>query len=97
RVSGVPTATPGDDNPDADRGGSRIVRRPGDRPIRWQMPDPTRLLVPAIGLSAPITRLGRSRDGTLEVPTSFHTTGWFKPGPEPGERGAAVIAGHFDA
>ncbi|HEX5195969.1 MAG TPA: sortase, partial [Gaiellales bacterium] len=36
-------------------------------------------------------------DGTLEVPTSFHTTGWFRPGPEPGERGAAVIAGHFDA
>jgi sortase (surface protein transpeptidase) len=97
RDTGVPTAAPKGDNPDADRGGTRIVHRPGDRPITWQMPDPTRLLVPAIGLSAPITPLGLNPDGTLEIPTSFHTTGWFKPGPEPGERGAAVIAGHFDA
>jgi hypothetical protein len=31
------------------------------------------------------------------VPGSFHKAGWFRPGPEPGERGAAVIAGHFDS
>jgi sortase (surface protein transpeptidase) len=97
RVSGVSTATPRGDSPDADRRGSRVVHRPGDRPITWQMPVPTRLLVPAIGLSAPITPLGLNPDGTLEVPTSFHEAGWFTPGPEPGERGAAVIAGHFDS
>jgi hypothetical protein len=61
------------------------------------MPDPVRLLVPAMGVSAPIVPLGRNSDGSLEVPTSFSKPGWFRPGPEPGERGAAVIAGHFDA
>jgi len=41
--------------------------------------------------------LGRNADGSIEVPASFSKVGWFKPGPEPGERGAAVIVGHFDA
>jgi sortase (surface protein transpeptidase) len=31
----------------------------------------------------------------MEVPASFSVAGWFRPGPEPGERGAAVIAGHI--
>jgi LPXTG-site transpeptidase (sortase) family protein len=69
---------------------------PAPNPNR-QMPNPVRLLVPAIGLSAPVIPLGLNPDHTLEVPKSFSDTGWFQPGPEPGERGAAVIAGHFDS
>jgi LPXTG-site transpeptidase (sortase) family protein len=86
----------------ADPGGS--VARPGPPAVTTptpnydrQMPDPVRLLVPAIGLSAPVLPLGLNSDGTLQVPKSFSQAGWFTEGPEPGERGAAVIAGHFDA
>lgn len=61
------------------------------------MPLPVRLVVPAIGVSAPIIPLGRNRDGTAEVPRSFSQAGWFRPGPEPGERGSAVILGHVDS
>jgi sortase (surface protein transpeptidase) len=32
----------------------------------------------------------------MATPTNYSDTGWFGPGPEPGERGAAVIAGHVD-
>ena len=31
------------------------------------------------------------------MPTNFAHTGWFVEGPEPGERGAAVIVGHADS
>ncbi|MEA2661071.1 MAG: hypothetical protein QOH08_643, partial [Chloroflexota bacterium] len=62
-----------------------------------QMPNPVRLLVPAIGLSAPVIPLGLNPDKTIQVPKSFSQAGWFTEGPEPGERGAAVIVGHFDA
>jgi LPXTG-site transpeptidase (sortase) family protein len=99
RASGVlPTAAEeAVAQPRYDQRGSRIVHHPGERPINWQMPDPVRLIVPAMGLSAPIVPLGLNPDGTLQVPTSFSVAGWFTNGPEPGERGAAVIAGHIDS
>jgi sortase (surface protein transpeptidase) len=64
---------------------------------RKQMPVPVRLVVPAIGVNAPLIPLGRNRDGTAQVPKSFSVAGWFRPGPEPGERGAAVVLGHVDS
>jgi sortase (surface protein transpeptidase) len=64
---------------------------------RKQMPIPVRLLIPAIGANARIIPLGLNRDRTIQVPWSFADAGWFKPGPEPGERGAAVILGHVDS
>lgn len=64
---------------------------------RKQMPIPIRILVPAIRVNARIIPLGRNRDRTIQVPRSFAQAGWFRPGPEPGERGAAVILGHVDS
>jgi len=64
---------------------------------RRQMPIPVRISIPAIGVNARIVRLGLNPDRTIQVPTNFAETGWFQPGPEPGERGAAVIVGHLDS
>lgn len=60
-------------------------------------PDPVRVVIPAIGVDAPVVPLGLNPDGSLEVPTAFHEAGWWEPGAEPGERGAAVLAGHLDS
>jgi sortase (surface protein transpeptidase) len=65
--------------------------------LQRQMPVPTRIVVPAAGINAPLIPLGRNRDGTVQVPSSFSVAGWFQPGPEPGEKGAAVILGHVDS
>jgi hypothetical protein len=64
---------------------------------RIQEPRPVRILIPAIGVSAPVIPLGLNRDRSMEVPASVSQTGWFRPGPEPGEIGAAVIVGHVDS
>jgi hypothetical protein len=64
---------------------------------RRQMPIPVHIFVPAIGVSARLVPLGRNPDGTAQVPRSFSVAGWFRPGPEPGEQGAAVILGHVDS
>jgi sortase (surface protein transpeptidase) len=58
---------------------------------------PVRIRIRAIGVSAPVIPLHLNRDGTLEVPSDFADTGWFVGGPEPGETGAAVVAGHVDS
>ena len=60
-------------------------------------PRPLRISIPAIGVSAPVVPLHREPDRTMETPRRWENTGWYKPGPEPGERGPAVITGHVDS
>lgn len=64
-------------------------------PARKQLAIPVRISIPAIGVNARVVKLGLNSDRTIQVPTNFADTGWFQPGPEPGETGAAVILGHL--
>lgn len=47
-------------------------------------------------MNAPVKHLGVTAAGAMEIPTDAADVGWFKLGPRPGEKGSAVIAGHFD-
>lgn len=58
---------------------------------------PTSIRIPAIGVEAPIAPLGLNPDRSVEVPTDFSHTGWYRHGPTPGEIGPAVILGHVDS
>jgi LPXTG-site transpeptidase (sortase) family protein len=58
---------------------------------------PVEVEVPAVDISAPVVPLGLTDGGALEVPEDFSTAGWRASGPEPGERGAAVITAHIDS
>lgn len=62
-----------------------------------QLPMPVRISIPSIGVDARVVSLGLNRDHTIQVPRNLADTGWFRPGPEPGEPGAAVIVGHLAA
>jgi sortase (surface protein transpeptidase) len=62
-----------------------------------QRPDGPWLEIEAIGVSAPLVSLGLNPDRSLQVPGDAATAGWWRGGPEPGERGASVIAGHVDS
>ncbi|TKV60398.1 class F sortase [Nakamurella flava] len=66
------------------------------------LPDsaPVSLSVPAIGVSSPLSTLGRNPDGTVEVPSLDDPdagAGWFRDSPEPGALGPAIILGHVDS
>jgi len=64
---------------------------------RLPLSPPVRVEIPAIGVSAPLVRLGLNPDGTMQVPGDFQVAGWFTGGPQPGQLGPAVIAGHVDS
>lgn len=53
-------------------------------------------MIPAINVDAQIQYLGVNSKGEMEVPSNTADVGWFKFGPRPGEKGSAVIAGHFN-
>jgi hypothetical protein len=59
--------------------------------------DPVRLRIPAIKLSTRVIPLRLDAKGRLVAPTAFDRVGWNRSGPEPGEKGVAVIAGHVDS
>jgi sortase (surface protein transpeptidase) len=59
--------------------------------------DPVRLRIPDIGVWAPVVPLDLDAHGQLEPTPKFTEVGWNHAGPEPGEDGVAVIAGHVDS
>ncbi|MEV6652643.1 class F sortase [Streptomyces sp. NPDC051219] len=69
---------------------------PGLRPLPPS--DPVRLRVPAIGVDAPMTRLGLDAAGALRPPPAEAggLAGWYGGGTAPGSAGTAVTTGHVD-
>jgi sortase (surface protein transpeptidase) len=70
---------------------------PPGPPVDGEAAAPTRVVIPRIGVDAPVVALGLDAAGALEAPHTAHETGWWEAGPEPGEAGPAVIAGHVDS
>ncbi len=60
--------------------------------------DPVRLVIPSIGVNAPVETVGILNNGDLATPTHSPWTdvGWFVSGTQPGGQGSAVIDGHLD-
>ena len=57
---------------------------------------PVRLKISAINVDADIQYVGTTPKGAMEVPNNAVDVGWFGLGVRPGEKGNAVIAGHFN-
>ncbi|MFE0191530.1 class F sortase [Streptomyces sp. NPDC058989] len=55
---------------------------------------PQRISVPSLNISSTLEALGKKKDGTMETPVDPDKAGWYTPGPAPGDKGPAVIAGH---
>jgi hypothetical protein len=58
--------------------------------------DPIGVRVPGRGIEASVDPLELGAQGEL-VPPRYGRAGWYADGPEPGEPGRAVIAGHVDS
>ncbi|MFE9449493.1 class F sortase [Streptomyces sp. NPDC006739] len=59
---------------------------------------PIRIRIPSIRVDAPLTGLGLTRSGSLDVPPAGNKNlaGWYEAGTTPGEKGTAIVAGHVD-
>ena len=75
----------------------RLASDPGAKPLARSAP--VNIRVPGIGVDAPVMKVGRDGDGTVQVPplAEHNLTGWYQYGPSPGQRGPAVILGHVDS
>ncbi|MBD0716129.1 class F sortase, partial [Streptomyces sp. CBMA370] len=59
---------------------------------------PVRVRAPAVGIDAPLTRVGLDAGGWIEAPPpeDDRLAGWFTGAVTPGERGTAIVVGHVD-
>lgn len=59
---------------------------------------PLRIEIPAIGVRAPVTVVGRNSDGTVQVPPldNHNLAAWYDGSVRPGQDGSSVILGHVD-
>ncbi len=57
---------------------------------------PARLLIPSIGVDAPVIELGLRSDGSMPSPQGPDPVAWYDFSPTPGNPGNAVFAGHRD-
>ncbi|MGV9450848.1 class F sortase [Streptomyces sp. NPDC003635] len=72
-------------------------RQPSAAPALPPSP-PDRIRIPSIRVSAPLTGLGLTPAGSLDVPPAErkNLAGWYESGTTPGETGTAIVAGHVD-
>ncbi len=55
-----------------------------------------RLVIPAIGVNAPLESVGLDGVGNMATPYHLRNVGWYEYGTPIGDVGSAVIAGHVD-
>ncbi|WP_055695203.1 class F sortase [Streptomyces prasinopilosus] len=82
----------------AEDGAGRGSGRPPGRAFALPPSPPDRIRIPAIGVDAPLTGLGLTGTGSLDVPPPgrANLAGWYEAGTTPGETGTAIVAGHVD-
>jgi sortase A len=56
---------------------------------------PFRLKIPKIAIDAHLESVGLKSKNEMDVPKDIKNAAWFNLGPQPGEKGSAVIDGHF--
>lgn len=61
-----------------------------------QVAQPQTLLIPKLGVNAAVEPVGEDSIGRMDVPKRVDDVGWYNLGYKPGEKGSAVIDGHFD-
>jgi LPXTG-site transpeptidase (sortase) family protein len=68
----------------------------GDVPPIVQTVLPERLIVPSIGVDAPVVVLGLDAEGVMQSPQGPQRVGWYDFSPTPGNAGNTVFSGHRD-
>ena len=96
-VAAAPTAvatdTSADTAPGSPGGTSGSVP---DAALVGTLPEPTRLVIPALGIDQGFIDLTVDPDGTMGVPATASEIGWWADGPAPGESGGSLIAAHVN-
>lgn len=69
---------------------------PSPTPTPFPVLRPTKLIIPKLKVESPIDYVSVDAEGKMDVPSDPSHVAWFSEGFKPGEKGSAVMAGHYD-
>jgi len=64
--------------------------------VQNSVDDPSRLIIPALGINAHVQYVGVNTKGNIGTPNNFTDVAWYSLGVVPGQAGTAIIDGHVD-
>ncbi len=74
-----------------------ITAEPSQTSIPVTTAPPQRILLPTLGVEAPVVPVGVESDGLMQIPEDVGTVGWYQYGASPGDSiGSAVLTGHVN-
>jgi LPXTG-site transpeptidase (sortase) family protein len=56
---------------------------------------PVRFVIGSMGVNAPVQGVGMTPAGLMDVPKAYGVVGWYNKGMLPGQKGPAVMVGHY--
>lgn len=57
---------------------------------------PLTLRISKINVNTSVESVGQDNEGKMDVPKNYNNVAWYNLGVKPGDRGNAVLSGHFD-
>jgi len=69
---------------------------PTPSPTPVPVGDPISIRVPKIQVDTGFVQVAITPENIMETPTNFAEVGWYTKAPRPGEKGAAIVNGHYD-
>lgn len=77
----------------------RSVAETKGAPARVPASRPVKIIIPSVGVNAPVIPEGLDRHHALEMPplSAHNLAGWYDKSYMPGQAGASVITGHVDS
>lgn len=84
----------GDDRQDSSAASPTLVPRPPLAAVSQALP--ARIIIPGIGVDAPISVKGIGQDGVMEPPDGPEDVAWYSFTGTPGSMGNAVFSAHVD-
>lgn len=66
------------------------------QPTQAAVDAPQTLSIPKLGVTASVESVGMDSQGRMDVPSDPDDVAWYNLGFKPGQKGSAVIDGHFD-
>ncbi|MEI6716738.1 MAG: class F sortase [Candidatus Saccharibacteria bacterium] len=76
---------------------TRAAAAPANTPPASTKNYPYQLLIPKLGINAPVLPLGVTANNEMAVPQTAYEVALFGKGPKPGQQGNVVLAGHYGA
>ena len=68
-----------------------------DRVTKDQSTSPVRVVIPSLGVDAPVVPVGKTKGNSLEIPDDIDEIGWYRYGAAPAWGfGSTVLVGHRD-